>query len=101
MQEAACLNFCNLKDDITITATRRCSHNIFVEWKRNEGDEDQQVYRGCNRTHTLRTADEVSKTLKGAMDVERPYISFLMGLLMSLPLRPALMNVGPSHRISA
>ena len=34
------------------------------------------------------------------MDAATRYISFLCGLLISRPLRLALMKVGPSHRMS-
>lgn len=44
MQEAACLNFGDLQDDITIATTRCCSNDVLVEWEGDEGYENQKVY---------------------------------------------------------
>lgn len=44
MQKAACLDLCNLKDDITIATTGCCSHDILVEWEWDEGYKNEQIY---------------------------------------------------------
>lgn len=99
MQETPRLDFGSLEDNIAITPARSCSNNVLVERERDEGYQDQKVYRGCNGTHGLWTVANVSQTAVKRFALAREHISFLTGLLMSLPLRPALMNVGPSHRM--
>lgn len=54
MKESPLLYILNLKYNITVSASAGSCHNILVERKRDEDDDDQKVDNSTNASHALR-----------------------------------------------
>lgn len=54
MEEAALLDVLDLQDHITIASPTCGRHNVLVEGKGDEDDDDEQVDDGADSTHALR-----------------------------------------------
>ena len=51
MKNTSCVNLLTPHKDISITSTRRSSHNIFVEGEWNENDDCKKINDSANRAH--------------------------------------------------
>ena len=98
VQEAACFYLLSFKDNISVSTSRGGCYDVFVERPWNEDDDGEEVDNGANGSHTLRTTKELAG-LMAVTDLLLTDISTFLSFDISLPFRPALTNVGPSHRI--
>jgi hypothetical protein len=54
VKEPSLLNMLNMEDNITIAASTSSRHDILVERKRNEDNDDQKIDNSANASHALR-----------------------------------------------
>ena len=55
MQETSSLDMFDMQDDIAISASRCCSHNILVERKRDKSNHEQEIHHSTYGTHRFRS----------------------------------------------
>lgn len=58
MEETSCLDMFDVQDDITISASGCCSHDILVERKRDESNHEQEVHHSAYCAHCFRSAKD-------------------------------------------
>jgi hypothetical protein len=54
MKEPPLLDMLHMKDNITVAASTSSRHDILVERKRNEDDDDQKIDNRADASHALR-----------------------------------------------
>lgn len=102
MQESTCFNLSNLKHDLLVTTSRSSRNDIFIEGKRDKGNQKQQVYNCTDCSHRFRSSIAISRSiLPRYKKCSRAYV-YISGrpvLAMSFPFSPAFTNTGLSHLI--
>lgn len=58
VEEESRLHVLDLQDEVSITSTRCCSYNVFVEREWYEDDYSEEVHHSANRAHSLWTGCE-------------------------------------------